>query len=302
MIVNTYNDHVAYIFEANENISPLGNRVMSKMNKDYIMKYSTVIYNGRPKLLYGAEDLKVLNNIIATLPEAEIIGLLKQFLDVVCTVNDNDFINLYAIDVNFNRLYYNAKLQLLKCIIIPVNENYDFHENVTWQEKYRNTLVMFCSQIFRSQPERYSEMYYKIMDMSKSDGEIAYELLNYDFGLTRAGESTTQIFGDNMVDDGRIMFLEHYSELGNLLFRISQKEYIIGKSVNSAHGVINISTSVSRKHCAIRKEDGGFTIEDLGSSNGTSVNGFGLEPGVRYMLNEGDVVQLADVVFGVRVE
>lgn len=300
MVVNTYNDHVAYIFEANENISPLGNRVMSKMNKDYIMKYSTVTYNGKPKLLYGAEDLKSLNDIIGTLPEAEVIGLMKQFLDVVCTVNANDFINLYAIDVNFNRLFYNAKQQLLKCIIIPVNENYDFHENMTWQEKYRNTLAMFCAQIFRSQPDRYSELYYVVMDMSKSDVELAYELNNYDFGITRVSEVTTQVYSGE--ESNQVMFLEHNSELGSLLFRISQKEYIIGKSVNSANGVISISNSVSRKHCVIRREDGNFTIEDLGSSNGTSVNGFGLEAGVRYILNGGDVVQFADIVFGVRIE
>lgn len=302
MIINTYNDHVAYIFEANESISPLGNRVMSKMNKDYIMKYNTVIYNGRPKLLYGTEELKNLNDIMGSLPEAEVIGLLKQFLDVVCTVSDNDFINLFAIDVNFNRLYYNVKQQLLKCIIIPVTENYDFHENMTWQEKYRNTLAMFCSQIFRSQPERYIELYYMVMDMSKSDSELAWELMNYDFGVTRLSEVTVQMTEDNSRGDGRVMFLEHYSELGNLVFRISQKDYIIGKSVNSANGVINISTSVSRKHCIIRKEDGAFTIEDLGSSNGTSVNGFGLEPGVQYILSDGDMVQFADIAFSVRVE
>ena len=302
MIVNTYNDHVAYTFEANESISPLGNRVMSKMNKDYVMGYNMVTYNGKSKLLYGTEGLKNLNSIIGNMPEAEVIGLLKQFLDVVCTVNDNDFINLYAIDVNFNRLFYNVKQQLLKCIIIPVNENYDFHENVTWQEKYRNTLVIFCSQIFRNQMEKYSELYYRIMDMSRNEAELARMLLEYDFGVTRMTEVVQCVSSDVTQNGDRVMFLEHYSELGNLIYRISQKEYIIGKSVSSADGVINISTSVSRKHCIIRKEENGFTIEDLGSSNGTSVNGFGLEAGVRYMLGDGDVVQFADVAFGVRVE
>lgn len=301
MLVNSYNDHVAYIFEANESISPLGNRVMSKMNKDYIMKYQMITYNGMPKLLYGAEELKNLNSIIGNLPEAEVITLMKQFLDVVCTVDENDFINLYAIDVNFNRLFYNTKQQLLKCIIIPVNEDYDFHENATWQEKYRNTLVMFCAQIFRGQHDRYSEIYYEIMDMSKSDAELARYLKGYEFGVSKFSDVTSR------VEDAEdylpsVLFLEHNSELGNLIFRISQKEYIIGKSLNSANGVITISNSVSRKHCIIRREDGRYTIEDLGSSNGTSVNGFGLEAGVRYLLGNGDVVQFADVAFSVRVE
>ena len=46
---------------------------------------------------------------------------------------------------------------------------------------------------------------------------------------------------------------------------------------------------VSRRHCQIHREDGGFFIEDLGSTNGTFVNGQRIH---RHVLRSGDVIKL----------
>lgn len=302
MLVHTYIDHIAYTFENNENVSPLGNRVMNKMNRDNIMSYHTVAYNGLPRLLYDIQDLKPLFNIIETLTEAEVIALMRQFLDIVSTVNGNDFINIWAIDVNYTRLYYSVKSKLLKCVILPVNEECDFHENMSWQDKYKNTLAMFSAQIFRSRPEMYADMYYLIMDVTKSEVELTTALLKFDFGVVRVDEVPSHPNTNSDESVGGVLFLEHNSELGNLLFRVTQKEYIIGKSTSSAQGVVNISTSVSRKHCVIRRNEGAYTLEDLGSSNGTFINGFGLDAGNQYIISNGDIIQIADVVFTVRIE
>jgi hypothetical protein len=48
---------------------------------------------------------------------------------------------------------------------------------------------------------------------------------------------------------------------------------------------------ISRKHARIYAEDEGFSIEDLGSTNGTFVNrGRRLLPGVKHLLNDGDEI------------
>jgi hypothetical protein len=53
------------------------------------------------------------------------------------------------------------------------------------------------------------------------------------------------------------------------------------------------STLVSRRHAVLRRTQGGWTVEDLGSLNGTSVNGQRL--GGLTALSHGDVLTLADV-------
>jgi len=52
---------------------------------------------------------------------------------------------------------------------------------------------------------------------------------------------------------------------------------------------------VSGNHAEIRKVTDGWTIRDLGSTNGTRLNGDWITPGQEYMLKNGDVVKIAQV-------
>jgi hypothetical protein len=53
---------------------------------------------------------------------------------------------------------------------------------------------------------------------------------------------------------------------------------------------------VSRLHAALRREKETLTIEDLGSANGTYVNGQSLIPGQRHVLCHGDEVRLGQLI------
>ena len=54
------------------------------------------------------------------------------------------------------------------------------------------------------------------------------------------------------------------------------------------------SPRVSRRHAAIRRTDDGIELVDVGSSNGSRVNGAELRPRIPVSLNPGDRIQLAD--------
>src|SRR5688572_25016101 len=56
---------------------------------------------------------------------------------------------------------------------------------------------------------------------------------------------------------------------------------------------------VSRKHCRFVKDGDGLRIEDLGSSNGTYVNGERVQEAA---VNAGDTVQVGPVMFVVQVD
>lgn len=52
---------------------------------------------------------------------------------------------------------------------------------------------------------------------------------------------------------------------------------------------------VSGSHAEIRQAGDGWTIRDLGSTNGTRLNGDWLSPGQEYMLKNGDLIKIAQV-------
>jgi pSer/pThr/pTyr-binding forkhead associated (FHA) protein len=59
---------------------------------------------------------------------------------------------------------------------------------------------------------------------------------------------------------------------------------------------------VSRRHARITKGRAGYFVTDLGSSNGTTVNGHSLEPHRAYLLRNGDRIKVGLVVIQFRLK
>ncbi len=70
-------------------------------------------------------------------------------------------------------------------------------------------------------------------------------------------------------------------------------EAVIGRSTMSGATVLIDCPAVAKRHARVVRAGGGPTIEDLGSRNGTSVNGARLRPAEPVPLADGDEVCFA---------
>jgi hypothetical protein len=92
----------------------------------------------------------------------------------------------------------------------------------------------------------------------------------------------------------------HLIESGMILQLSGQTEFTIGRVVEGQSILPDVDLSpyeayahgVSRLHIALKLNNQRVFITDLGSSNGTRVNGQKILPNVDYPLNHGDVVSL----------
>jgi two-component system cell cycle response regulator len=75
---------------------------------------------------------------------------------------------------------------------------------------------------------------------------------------------------------------------------ITADEMVIGR--DPAADISIPDNSISRKHARIKQSGGSVTIEDLGSSNGTSVNSKKLEPGNVVTLAKEDMIKLGNSI------
>ena len=65
--------------------------------------------------------------------------------------------------------------------------------------------------------------------------------------------------------------------------------------------VVN-DAEVSRRHSRIVREADGYLVEDLGSTNGTRINGFQLTSKQRYRLRDGDEIEFARLRMTIKFE
>lgn len=72
-----------------------------------------------------------------------------------------------------------------------------------------------------------------------------------------------------------------------------------GEGINPQVDLSNIDArgTISRKHARVGKDDSAYFVEDLGSSNGTRLNGQALRAGMQSPLNSGDQLIFGDIVF-----
>jgi len=104
----------------------------------------------------------------------------------------------------------------------------------------------------------------------------------------------------NSIETGEILVSLHFVENGNVMPLAGKEAFSLGRSTEGQAQLPDIDLSsyeaygqgVSRLHAVLKIARQRCTIADLGSSNGTRVNGQKITPHVDYPLNHGDVVAL----------
>jgi pSer/pThr/pTyr-binding forkhead associated (FHA) protein len=103
-----------------------------------------------------------------------------------------------------------------------------------------------------------------------------------------AGKSSEPSISLHIVDSGQVIHLK------------DRKEFTLGRTVEGQPILPDVdltpfdafSLGVSRLHAALRIVNHDVVVTDLGSSNGTRVNGQKIVPHVDYPINHGDIVAL----------
>lgn len=102
------------------------------------------------------------------------------------------------------------------------------------------------------------------------------------------------------IDTGEIQVSLHFVEKGNIMPLTGKNEFSLGRITEGQAELPDVDLTpyeaygqgVSRLHATLKIIRQRCAITDLGSSNGTRVNGQKITPHVDYPINHGDVVAL----------
>lgn len=117
------------------------------------------------------------------------------------------------------------------------------------------------------------------------------------------GEDTTEISGDEITSDGntlRLRLIESsgYRCPGLVEIDLSRGFATVGRldksgQAHSDYCFDAVLSFVSRRHFRVESVNGEYFIIDLGSGNGTFVNGEALTPNIKHLLRSGDTVMIS---------
>ena len=114
--------------------------------------------------------------------------------------------------------------------------------------------------------------------------------MNYD-----AGNLETQVLKQDSQYKRKAVIIQNYGKRDEIRTNLFKENYLIGQGIAGADIELK-SAGISRIHARLSWKDGRYSITDLGSRNGSMVNGDGLKPGEKFELESGDDIQLADII------
>lgn len=169
--------------------------------------------------------------------------------------------------------------------------DYDFlYDNEKPKEKRKSLFIRIRDRLRMKRNKKQTE---GIINESKIE-EI--NIKNREMAMFAQNDEDETVLLKNDVSRSVYAWLVPQNDFGSEAVPIENESYLIGKDVPAEEIKISGDT-VSRIHARLRLKEGAYTITDLGSKNGTSVNGRILTPGEDCMLHDRDEIAIADRIF-----
>lgn len=307
----------AYILNDAQEYYVTAYKAMKNDTSGIFLECHQVKHNGTPKFVYFTENMYsieefIVRNSVRDISEA-IYGISRTF----SKVNENGFLSIVCVDTRLSRIFWDKTNRKARLVYLPIKASNDVNQK-------RDCEVELCHRLSDALQEKSGEPEIQRIRQNLQKGMLTN--LNVEHSIDMQQHRITESYDrDNKasfqkqkttVELGVYNTVGLYQGTGSLqgqsyvrlctlngqeIFRINRREFVIGKSMQKADGVLE-NPAVSRQHCRIQILDGGRVgITDLGSSNGTFVNGERLLPNQMAYLTSGSIIKIANQDFMVEM-
>ncbi len=260
-----------------------GFKVMRNQKDGSLLDCHRLRHNGKIKLVYFTGDLAPFDLMLEESAISGIRTLLHNLENALCTVENNDFLNVACIDNRLEKIFVDVNTYLVKLIYLPLNIPVNKIAGKTCKKKIKEQLLRKLQTV----PAAHNPEMIHIME----------NLSEETFSTPDKGNTDR---GDILVKPLKAekYVLEEIN--GSICMSIAGEEFLIGKSADKVNGVIEGNPAISRIHCKMLFRQGTLLIQDMGSANGTFVNGRRLSAKECMEVKEGSRIKLANKEFVIR--
>lgn len=280
----------AYILQQDQTLNTTGFKVMRNLAGDGLVPAYTSTLNGRLRLVYDTGDLAALSALAPRLTPSQFAQIALGLFRALEKIRANGFIHPENVLLDQEHLMVDQDMGV-HLIYLPVDGPGASTARLSPPElDLRRFLIHFVDQNPHLRSERIARL---------------YALLKND----KAPLSGAQAVLDLRVPTNRVAAPQKHRPLQlvraggrqPICFTVGAKGIVIGRDPQKATDLLP-DGSVSGEHCKISPVPNGWLLEDLGSRNGTRLNGHPLRPHVAVPLAVGDVVEISRFIFTVQTQ
>lgn len=299
-IVKRTDNYVRYSIPNGEQFSTIEYKVLLNQNESNLMRCSKVTCNGCLQLVYNVQQMQAVSGVLSGLSTAKYYQFLTEVLKIYRYVKSNGFLNEEHLELDVERMYLSLEPLQVSIIYLPV-----LSEEIIKNEVVDGMIRSFLLQTTKTYANKKDDGIKELTTHLESDTvhleEIATRLIDGYY-------EELSIEGKNRERE-RLNTLENHSNFHKSIklvakngskeftIRITKREFVIGKKASVVDGVIPGHPTISRIHCKIVTSEDTYMIVDLGSANGTLVNGSSCYPNIPVQIQNGDQITISDLIF-----
>ena len=255
----------AYILENNEMFYDIGYKVMQNLDESCLLKCHRLKYNGKVKLVYFTSEYESIAQIMQrSTPEAA-QNVVAQMYEAFMQIENLGFLDISYVDNRLDHIFVDPVTNAVKIIYLPVN--------IPGRKKNKASF----------------------------ENEIKAQLSRLGIAASAVLTPVQPVMqNDQMPPQNNQECIWIQSLDGQIQFQVGHGDFVIGKSKDRVNGVIIGNPAVSRVHCKILYQNGTYFIVDMGSSNGTFLNGKRVSATEPLPIQNGSRIRIANIEFMAR--
>jgi len=273
---------------------PTEYKVLQSQNNSCFVKCMKMSYNGSMQLYYLTKEYKSLQTMAGGLDTDGFLTVVSNLFGDVIDVKNNGFLSCGKLDLSFEHIYVDPATYKVSLVYLPVNERL-YNGDGAVENEIRTGLVKLIGKMPGLSESKISRLAEELSDGSLSLEELQSRLKE---GTMFRGVSAT-VTKEPPYEPEKVLYLQSVNMPEVIVLEVQKPRYMIGKNPAAVDGVISCNKAISRVHCCIDKAGTDYLITDLGSANGTFVNGERVLPNAPRKIQPGDLVRLADSEFRV---
>lgn len=236
------------------------------------------------------KSMSELENLDATMA----IAIARSFVDAAEQLWSAEFLNLDNIRVSAERVFVDTRTSSCYFLFLPINNASAGKGRGQFEANVMTLLRSFVSRQLAGGDARVRELASFLADGTSGILQTKRWL------ASTARESRSVLIDSGGFTGSHGLRLVGVGTPVPVDIAITKPDFIFGKNVNGVDGTITFNNAISRVHCKVTQSGGNIYISDLGSSNGTYVNGQRLRDGRPCLIHPGDRVRLANSDFELR--
>lgn len=275
-------------------------KVLHAQLDNRFLRCMRMLYNGQVMLCYMTETYKPLSVLLPGLTGENFLSVVESLIQGVLDTQNNGFLFCGNVELSLDRVFVDTNTMQARLVYLPLNRHLFDDENA-FELHLRSELLRTIHQTPELSDSRIAMLENDLMDGTLSLRDLLNRIRNGAAAPIPETPDRREEPAAAAEEKAKQLWLVAMNAPKKVKFLVDRDSFLIGKRGAAVDAPIDFNKMISRIHCRVDCADGQYTVTDMGSTNGTYLNGNRLNPNTPYPIKHEDILRLANSIFQIMI-